>query len=148
MHTSEISTQQVTHSKLSLKAFVFQTATQWENESSRRPSKTQKNQKIITFYHSLPEKNQRLLEINKLFNEDYSCDVLYTLINFMITWFLKKNYLLNTWHLRVLKSMRFFKHFTWLASWTSIIQTLINQISQLPGDLVLWSQFLMTITKS
>lgn len=28
LHTSEISTQQVTHSKLSLKAFVFQTATQ------------------------------------------------------------------------------------------------------------------------
>jgi len=28
LHTSEISTQQVTHSKLLLKAFVFQTATQ------------------------------------------------------------------------------------------------------------------------
>lgn len=117
LHTSEISTQQVTHSKLSLKAFVFQTATQWENESSRRPSKIQKkknNKIIIIFYQSLPEKNQWLLEINKLLNEDYSCDVLYTLINnyFIITWFLK-NYLLNTWHLRVLKSMRFFKHFTW-----------------------------------
>lgn len=37
-----------------------------------------KKKKIIIFYQSLPEKNQRLLEINKLFNEDYSCDVLYT----------------------------------------------------------------------
>lgn len=90
LHTSEISTQQVTHSKLSLKAFVFQTATQWENESSRRPSKTQKNKIILIFYQSLPENNQWLLEINKLSNEDYSCDVLYTLINFKITWFLKK----------------------------------------------------------